>query len=137
MTVFVFSKQNVFFIQANISVKQILSHQFFYINNIFIQSHEMLVNLFCIQYAEQDFSFFMKCCRVSDHFNDTCTNCKWHDHIIWCFIQNSDRSQCSHNALLLFSSFFLICMISENHWFSDSESWFFLNSILNNIIILT
>ena len=136
MTVLALSEQNVSFIWVNISAEQILSHWFFYINNIFVQFHKMLVNSFCIQCAEQDFSFFVKCCRVSDHFSDTYANCKWCDHITQCFIQDSDESWCSHDASLSSSSSFLIHIMSENHWLSDFESWSLSDSISNNVIML-
>ena len=136
MTVLAFSEQNVSFIQTNISTEQILSHQFFYINDILIQSCEVLVNSFCIQYAEWDFSFFMKCCRVFDYFNDVCANCKWCDHVIWYFVQDSNESWHNCDALLSSFSSLLIHMMSENYWLSDSENWSLSDSILNNIIML-
>ena len=136
LTVLALSEQNVFFVWMSISAEQILSHQFFYINDILVQSHEILVNSLCIQYAEWDFSLFMKCCKMSDHFNDICTNCKWHDHAVWYSVWNSDESWHDYNALLSSSSFFLIHIILENHWLSDSESWSSSDSILNNVIVL-
>jgi len=35
-------------------------------------------------------TLFSKCCCMSEHFSECCSNCKWRDHAAHCFVRNND-----------------------------------------------
>jgi len=50
----------------------------------------MFVSDDCKHCQKYDMMFFSKCCCTSEYFEEYCNNCKWCDHIVYCFVQNND-----------------------------------------------
>jgi len=81
---------NVLFVQLHITSDQVRTHQSLYINVILIQSQGVLVSAGCLNCQTCGMVFFLKCRHTSEHFDECCNNCKWHDHMCHCFICNND-----------------------------------------------
>jgi len=81
---------NVSFIQLYILSNQMRTHQLLYINVILIQSQSVLISVSCTNCQTHSMTFFSECCCTSKHFNECCSNCKWHDHTACCFVHNND-----------------------------------------------
>ncbi len=81
---------NVLFVQQHVTLNQVRTHQLSYINTILIQSQSVLISVSCINCQTHNMTFFLKCHCTSEHFNECCDNCKWHDHAAHCFVHNND-----------------------------------------------
>jgi len=81
---------NVLFVRLCILSNQMRTHQPSYINAILIQSQNVLVSVSCTNCQAHDMTLFLKCCCMSEHFNECCSNCKWCDHTAHCFVRNND-----------------------------------------------
>jgi len=81
---------NVLFIQLHITLNQVRTHQLLYINAILIQSQGVLISVSCLNCQAHGMTLFLKCRHTSEHFDECCDNCKWHDHACRCFIHNND-----------------------------------------------
>jgi len=81
---------NVLFVQLCITLNQVRTHQLLYINAILIQSQGVLMSVSCVNCQTRSMTLFLKCCCMSEHFNECCSNCKWCDHACCCFVCNND-----------------------------------------------
>ncbi len=81
---------NVLFVQICITLQQVRTHQSLYINTILIQSQSVLISDSCIDCQKCGMTLFLKCCCMSEHFNECCSNCKWHNHAAHCSVCNND-----------------------------------------------
>ncbi len=81
---------NILFVQQCITLNQIRTHHLLYINAILIQSQDVLISVSCINCQTHSMTLFLKCCCMSKHFNECCSNCKWCDHTACCFVCNND-----------------------------------------------
>jgi len=81
---------NVLFIQLCITLNQMRTHWLLYINAILIQSQDVLISAGCLNCQTHSMTLFLKCCCMSEHFNECCSNCKWCDHMCYCFVCNND-----------------------------------------------
>ncbi len=81
---------NVLFVQQHITSNQMRTHWLSYINVILIQSQGVLTLDSCISCWKCDMMFFLKCRCISEHFNECCSNCKWHNHAAHCSVHNND-----------------------------------------------
>ncbi len=81
---------NVLFVQLCILLNQMRTHQSSYINVILIQSQSVLISVSCTNCQTCSMTLFLKCCHTSEHFNECCSNCKWHDHAAHCSVCNND-----------------------------------------------
>jgi len=81
---------NVLFVQLHITLNQMRTHQLLYINVILIQSQSVLVSADCVNCQTCGMALFLKCCHTSEHFDECCSNCKWHDHACCCSVCNND-----------------------------------------------
>jgi len=67
---------NVLFVQLHITLNQVRIHQSSYINVILIQSQSVLVSAGCANCQARSMTLFLKCCHMSEHFSECCSNCK-------------------------------------------------------------
>jgi len=74
--ILVLSDVNVSFVQLHITLNQMRIHQLLYINVILIQSQSVLISAGCVNCQTHSMTFFLKCCCMSEHFNECCSNCK-------------------------------------------------------------
>ncbi len=81
---------NVLFVQLCITLNQMRTHQLLYINVILIQSQNVLISVDCVNCQTHSMVFFLKCCHMSEHFSECCSNCKWRDHAHCCSVHNND-----------------------------------------------
>jgi len=81
---------NVLFVQLHITLNQVRTHQLSYINAILIQSQNVLMSADCVNCQTHSMTLFLKCRHTSEHFNECCSNCKWHDHAHCCSVHNND-----------------------------------------------
>ncbi len=90
MVILTLSDVNVLFVQLCITLNQMRTHQLLYINAILIQSQSVLISVSCINCQKCGMMLFLKCCHMSEHFSECCSNCKWHDHTAHCSVCNND-----------------------------------------------
>jgi len=90
MAILVLLSVNILFVQQCVTLNQMRIHWLLYINAILIQSQSMLVSVGCINCQTHSMTLFLKCCHMSEHFNECCDNCKWHDHAAHCSVHNND-----------------------------------------------
>jgi len=76
MVILVLLNVNVLFVQLCITLNQMRTHQSLYINVILIQSQNVLISANCINCQTCGMTLFLKCCCMSEHFNECCSNCK-------------------------------------------------------------
>jgi len=88
--IFVLLSVNILFVQLCIMSNQVRTHQSSYINAILIQSQDVLISDDCINCQTHGMTLFLKCCCMSEHFSECCSNYKWCDHAAHCFIHNND-----------------------------------------------
>jgi len=81
---------NVLFVQLHITLNQVRTHQLSYINAILIQSQDVLISANCVNCQACGMMLFLKCCHISKHFSECCSNCKWHDHACHYSVHNND-----------------------------------------------
>ncbi len=84
------SDVNVLFVQLHITLNQVRTHWLLYINAILIQSQNVLVSADCANCQTHSMTLFLKCCCMSEHFSECCSNCKWRDHACCCSVCNND-----------------------------------------------
>ncbi len=90
MVILVLLDVNVLFVQQCITSNQMRTHWLSYINVILIQSQGVLILNSCTSCWERSITLFLKCHHMSEHFDECCNYCKWHDHTAHCFICNND-----------------------------------------------
>jgi hypothetical protein len=95
MIILTLLSDNVLFIQNCITLQQMRTHQLLYINAILIQSQRCWF-LTVVLTVRNVIWHFLKCCCMSKHFSECCSNCKWCDHAAHCFI-------CNNNVLIVIS----------------------------------
>jgi len=105
---------NVLFVQLHITLNQMRTHQLLYINAILIQSQDVLISVNCINCQKHSMTLFLKCCCMSEHFNECYNNCKWHDHTVCCFI-------CNNNVLIVISDNENNNSVNENEHAAQSK----------------
>lgn len=111
------SGQDIVFVWSSITEWWIASHHQLYVNVLLIQSQSQIANLLCAACCGcWDLFSFLKCHRVSGHFDSCCSNCKWSDHGICCSVWNE--------ASVSDSELFLNKNDSESLWESFSDSSF-------------
>ena len=81
---------NVLFVQLCIMLNQMRTHQLLYINAILIQSQDVLISDGCTNCQTHSMTLFSECHCTSEHFDECCSNFKWHDHAACYFIRNND-----------------------------------------------
>jgi len=81
---------NVLFVQLHITLNQVRTHQLSYINVILIQSQGVLISAGCLNCQAHSMMLFSECRYTSEHFDECCSNCKWHDHVCCCSVCNND-----------------------------------------------
>ncbi len=97
MIILTLLSDNVFFVQTHITLQQIRTHQSLYINVILIQSQNMLISDSYTDCQKCSMTLFLKCHCTSKHFNECCSNCKWHDDAAHCFV-------CNNNVFIVISN---------------------------------
>jgi hypothetical protein len=89
MIILTLLSDNVLFVQNCITSNQMRTHQLLYINAILIQSQTCWFLSVVLTVKNVIWCSFENVI-VSKHFNECCSNCKWHDHAAHCSVCNND-----------------------------------------------
>ena len=96
IVLFILSNKDVKFVLKQIYLYQIELHRQLYVNVCLIQSHEQKLcwnHIYDCCAIMNSMSLFFLCHHAYEHFEKTCTNCKWSDYNLCCFLQNvADRN---------------------------------------------